>query len=314
MRGGFVILAVLFLAARLAAAGLAVQSGALRLDGGALRSDALEIGGGATRAGNGTLDVPAASLQGATAPCGEYPAETGTLAFTGSVQFDGAYLCKVNGDEDVDLVLAAGPISGAAAVAVQKDPAAISAQASDPFRGCRRRRCRHRPGPGPAGRFPARRAARRDAAPDRSRRRQRWRRFARLVGICLLHQPHGGPARRRRRRGSVCKPPRTGRRHRSARSGFRLRHRPRGCRRRAPSLLEQRRRQDLRDLCRFRPRRGLHRTGRRPRRRAADEPLDPCRPGAAAVVLPGAHRALPPHPAGSSAGRRKSTPAASPAF
>lgn len=125
MRGVFGILAVLFLAARLAAAGLAVQSGALRLDGGALRTDALEIGGGATLAGNGTLDVPAAHLQGATAPCGEYPAETGTLAFTGSVQFDGAYLCKVNGDEDVDLVLAAGPISGAAAVAVQKDPAAI---------------------------------------------------------------------------------------------------------------------------------------------------------------------------------------------
>ena len=125
MRCGFGILAVLFLAARLAAAGLAVQSGALRLDGGALRTDALEIGAAATLAGNGTLDVPAASLQGATAPCGEYPAETGTLAFTGSVQFDGAYLCKVNAHEDVDLVTAVGPVSGTADVAIQKDPAAI---------------------------------------------------------------------------------------------------------------------------------------------------------------------------------------------
>ena len=125
MRCVFGILAALSLAPRLAAAGLAVHGGSLRLDGGALRTDALEIGAGATLAGNGTLAAPAADLQGTTAPGGEYAAETGTLAFTGSVRFDGTYLCKVNAHEDVDLVSAAGPISGSAAVAVQKDSAAI---------------------------------------------------------------------------------------------------------------------------------------------------------------------------------------------
>lgn len=113
------------LACRLAAGGWVVQSGALRLDGGSLQSDAFATGAGASLEGNGTLDVPAADLQGTVAPCGEYPAETGTLVFTGDVLFGGAYLCKVNADTDVDLVAAAGLVSGTAEIAVEKDPAAI---------------------------------------------------------------------------------------------------------------------------------------------------------------------------------------------
>ncbi len=113
------------LACRLAAGGWVVQSGDLRLDGGSLQTDAFATGADATLAGNGTLDVPAADLQGTVAPCGEYPAETGTLAFTGDVQLDGTYLCKVNADADVDLVVAAGLVSGAAEIAIAKDPAAI---------------------------------------------------------------------------------------------------------------------------------------------------------------------------------------------
>ncbi|NCA81387.1 MAG: hypothetical protein EOM72_01385 [Opitutae bacterium] len=125
MRFHLCIVAALSLAAQPAAAGLAVNGGSLRLDGGTIRTDALGIGAGAALAGNGTLDAPATDLQGTTAPGGEIPAETGTLVFTGSVRFDGAYLCNVNGHEDVDRITAAGLVSGAAEIAVQKDPAAI---------------------------------------------------------------------------------------------------------------------------------------------------------------------------------------------
>lgn len=105
--------------------GLAVNGGAFRLDGGSVRSEALVVGAEASLAGNGAFHAPLANLLGTLAPCGERPDETGTLTFTGSVRLDGAYRCKINGHEDVDLVLSAGPIAGAAAIAIQKHSVAI---------------------------------------------------------------------------------------------------------------------------------------------------------------------------------------------
>lgn len=105
--------------------GLTVNGGAFRLDGGSVRSEALVVGAEASLAGNGVFHASLADLRGSLSPCGEHPAETGTLAFTGSVRLDGAYHCKINGHEDVDLVSSAGPIAGIAAIAIQKQSGAI---------------------------------------------------------------------------------------------------------------------------------------------------------------------------------------------
>jgi hypothetical protein len=105
--------------------GLAVQSGILHLNGGSLQTDALEIAPGAILEGNGTLDVPSAVLSGLTAPFGNTSADTGTLLFSGALNFSGIYFCTVNGHTDLDLISATGAITGNAQVQVDKAPAAI---------------------------------------------------------------------------------------------------------------------------------------------------------------------------------------------
>ena len=116
-------LLLLSLAARPAAAGMAVSSGSLRLHGGSIRTDALDVRG--SLEGHGTLAAPSSRLAGVVAPCGDYEGETGTLLFDGAIEFDGAYACTVNGHVDVDLIRATGPVSGTATVQVVKLPAAI---------------------------------------------------------------------------------------------------------------------------------------------------------------------------------------------
>lgn len=120
----YLVLLPLLLAATVRA-GLEVNTGSLLIRGGKLESDALQINDGASLYGNGTLVAPSILLDGITAPCGEYPAETGTLSFDGPVELAGLYLCKANANADVDLLSASGAFSGAALVQMETNNGAI---------------------------------------------------------------------------------------------------------------------------------------------------------------------------------------------
>ena len=125
MRTALILLSLAVLAAPCAFGGLSVESGTLLLRGGSLQTDSLRVAAPGTLQGNGTLAAPASQINGNLAPCGNSAAETGTLHFDGALELAGTYLCTVNGHEDLDLVSASGPASGAAFIQIQKEPAAI---------------------------------------------------------------------------------------------------------------------------------------------------------------------------------------------
>ena len=116
------------LCAQFSLGGVAVNGGSLHMRGGSVKSDDFAVAAGGTLEGNGTIESPSSRLAGTTAPGGEYAAETGSLQFDGNVELDGTYECTVNGHDDLDLVAATGAISGAAEIAVDKEPAAIPLQ------------------------------------------------------------------------------------------------------------------------------------------------------------------------------------------
>lgn len=124
MRFPRVSLPMLILTARLAgAAGLSIPDGYLWLNGGSIRTDAFELGGALE--GNGIMASPYSRLAGRVSPCGRISSETGALNFDGSVEFAGAYVCTVNGNEDTDRIQATGPVSGTASLTIIQAPDAI---------------------------------------------------------------------------------------------------------------------------------------------------------------------------------------------
>ncbi len=108
-----------------ARAGLDVNSGSLLIRGGKIKTESLQVISGASLLGNGTIEASAVSLNGTTAPCGEYPAETGTLLFPGPVELNGVYDCTAGGNEDLDLLSSFAAITGVCAVQMQTNAGAV---------------------------------------------------------------------------------------------------------------------------------------------------------------------------------------------
>lgn len=108
-----------------ARAGLDVNSGSLLIRGGNIKTESLQVISGASLLGNGTIEASAVSLNGTTAPCGEYTEETGTLLFTGPVELNGVYDCTAGGNEDLDLLSSSSAITGECAVQMQTNSGAV---------------------------------------------------------------------------------------------------------------------------------------------------------------------------------------------
>ena len=106
-------------------ADLEVNSGSLLIRGGKIHSESLAVRSGASLLGNGTIDASSVSLNGTTAPCGEYAEETGTLLFSGPLELNGTYTCKANGNEDLDRLSSPSAITGDCTVRMQTNSGAI---------------------------------------------------------------------------------------------------------------------------------------------------------------------------------------------
>lgn len=117
---------IILLTVSTAHAGVDLRSGIWLMRGGSLVTDAFATSDtNAFLSGNGSITAPAISLGGVVAPSGEYETETGTLQFNGPVVLNGLYLCKANGDADVDLITASGAVIGSGQVMVLTNSGAI---------------------------------------------------------------------------------------------------------------------------------------------------------------------------------------------